>query len=321
MPMRSTGKKRNVVLFIVLGAVMLGLAIALSVGWVVWNWREAVRLAMGITFFILLITGVVLNTIFLVREARRNERHDSFINAVTHELKTPIASIRLYLETLQRRQLTDEQREEFYGIMLTDTDRLLSTVEQVLKAGEVGHNARLRVRMLVNLRALVEECVTMAITRYHLAPTAITLAPGDATQELLVRGDPSALQTAVMNLLGNAVKYSPNGVNIRVNVQEHHSAWVRVSVTDTGIGIPQSDLKRIFRRFYRVPSRAVMMTTGTGLGLFLVRSIARQHGGDAFAESSGESSGSTVSIQLPRLMGVAWPEKNGPAETPQEVKS
>lgn len=304
--MRSKEIKRNVALFIVLGAVMLGLAIALGVGWIVWNWREAVRLAIGISFLGLLIAGVVLNTIFLVREARRNERHDSFINAVTHELKTPIASIRLYLETLQRRQLSDEQRDEFYKIMLSDSDRLLATVEQVLKAGEVGQNSRLRVKMQVNVGALVEECVALGKTRYHLNEDEIVLEPNDSGQEFLVRGDPMALQTAVMNVIGNAVKYSPNGVKVLVAVKEHHGAWVRVSVRDTGIGIPEGDLQRIFRRFYRVPSRAVMMTKGTGLGLFLVKTIARQHGGDAFAESSGEGRGSTVVLQLPRLMNVAW---------------
>ena len=125
-------------LFIVLGSCLVGVAIVLNVGWIILNWRRFIPLLIGIPFFILLIAGVVLNTIFLVREVRRNERHDSFINAVTHELKTPIASIRLYLETLERRELSEEKRQEFYGIMLEDSDRLLATVEQVLKAGEVG---------------------------------------------------------------------------------------------------------------------------------------------------------------------------------------
>jgi signal transduction histidine kinase len=309
MPIRSGGKRRNIVLFIVLGAVMLGLAITLTTGWVVWNWQQMVRLAIGIPFFLLLMTGVVLNTIFLVREARRNERHDSFINAVTHELKTPIASIRLYLETLQRRQLTEAQRDEFYQIMLADSDRLLATVEQVLKAGEVGQHSRLRVRMLVKLQALVEDCVQLVIKRNHLPADAIEIESYNKPEELLVRGDPEALQTALMNILGNAVKYSPSGVKIRVSLKEHHAAWVRVSVTDSGIGIPQDDLKRIFRRFYRVPSRAVLTTKGTGLGLFLVRTIARQHGGDAFAESEGEGKGATVGMQLPRVIGVPWREE------------
>ncbi|MGI0134689.1 MAG: histidine kinase dimerization/phospho-acceptor domain-containing protein, partial [Candidatus Micrarchaeaceae archaeon] len=116
--MRIKGRRRNVVLFILLGACLVGVAVFLNVSWIILNWRRLWPMLIGIPFFLLLIAGVVLNTIFLVREVRRNERHDSFINAVTHELKTPITSIRLYLETLERRELSEEKRREFYGIML-----------------------------------------------------------------------------------------------------------------------------------------------------------------------------------------------------------
>ena len=121
---------------------MLGAAVALNVGWIILNWRRLVPMLIGIPFFALLIAGVVLNTIFLVREVRRNERHDSFLNAVTHELKTPITSIRLYLETLQRLNLPEAKRREFYAMMLQDSEWLLATVEQVLKAGELGQRTQ-----------------------------------------------------------------------------------------------------------------------------------------------------------------------------------
>ncbi|WP_252263396.1 sensor histidine kinase [Paracidobacterium acidisoli] len=290
------------ILFILLGVCLVGVAIALNVGWVVLNWRRLAPLALGIPFFILLIVGLVLNTIFLVREVRRNERHDSFINAVTHELKTPITSIRLYLETLQRRQVSEETREEFYRTMLADSDRLLATVEQVLKAGEVGQRSRSQIRIAVDMHALTEECVRTAITRYHLDPASITLHSEGPARPLVVRGDPDDLQTALMNLLGNAVKYSPEKLEAQVSLRLEHDTWVRISVTDQGIGIPPAHLRRIFRRFYRVPTRSVLRTKGTGLGLFLVRTIARQHGGDAFAESAGEGRGATVGLQLPRLL-------------------
>jgi signal transduction histidine kinase len=290
------------VLFTLLGVCLIGVAVTLNVSWIVLNWRRIVPMALGIPFFALLIVGVALNTIFLVREVRRNERHDAFLSAVTHELKTPIASIHLYLETLQFRQIDDAQRNEFYTRMLADSDRLLATVEQVLKAGEVGQRSRSHVRVSVDMRELVEDCVRITLQRNHLEEKAITLRVEESLLPMMVRGDPDELQTALLNVLANAIKYSPDGVDVTVALSVEQDAWVRVSVTDHGIGIPAAHLKRIFRRFYRVPTRNVLRTKGTGLGLYLVRTIARQHGGDATAQSAGEGRGSTISLQLPRIL-------------------
>jgi two-component system, OmpR family, sensor histidine kinase SenX3 len=133
--MRITSRGKTIAFFITLGACLVALAVFLNVSWVVYHWRSVVPLVLGIVFFGVIIAGLVVNTIFIVREIRRNERHDTFLNAVTHELKTPITSIRLYLETLQSRPLDEAQRRDFYRIMLEDSERLLGTVEQVLKAG------------------------------------------------------------------------------------------------------------------------------------------------------------------------------------------
>ena len=300
--MRISGRKRNMVLFILLGAFMLGAAITLNVGWIILNWRRFVPMLIGIPFFALLIAGVVLNTIFLVREVRRNERQDAFLNAVTHELKTPIASIRLYLETLQRRDVPEEQRQEFYEMMLEDSDWLLATVEQVLKAGELGQRTQTQVRLPVDMRVLVLECIERTRARHHLEENAIAFEDTEEPTPMIVRGNREELQSVVMNLLDNAVKYSPKTVEVKVRLSVRNDAWIVVSVADRGIGIPAAQLKRIFKRFYRVPARSVLRTKGTGLGLFIVRTIARQHGGDVFAESAGEGSGTTVSVQLPRLL-------------------
>lgn len=270
-------------------------------GWIILNWREGIKVFLGVIFFGAIVTGLVLNTIFLVREIRRNEQHDSFINAVTHELKTPIASIRLYLETLQRRELDEAQRREFYQSMLVDTERLTVTVEQVLKAGAVAQKKASGQRIPVDFNSVVQECVELARNRHHLGPENLdyreTVSQAGSGGVL---GDPEELHTAVTNLLDNAVKYSPNGVHIGVELSAPDEENVVLRVRDRGVGIPQNELKRIFKRFYRVRQRGRARVKGTGLGLFIVRSIAKNHGGRVFAESEGEGKGTTVTLELPR---------------------
>src|SRR5206468_5815987 len=140
--MKITSRAKATAFFITLGACLVALTIALNVSWIVLNWREVVPLVLGVILIGFITAGVVVNTIFLVREIRRNEQHDSFLNAVTHELKTPVASIRLYLQTLQTRELDADKRREFYRIMLEDSDRLLHTIEQVLRAGSARSRFR-----------------------------------------------------------------------------------------------------------------------------------------------------------------------------------
>ena len=303
-PMRITRRGRAMFFFIALGVCLVGVAVTLNVGWIILNWRRVEVVLIAIPFFGLLIAGLILNTIFLVREVRRNEQQDSFLNAVTHELKTPITSIRLYLDTMRRRDVSREQQQEFLGVMSEDTDRLMATVEQVLKAGEIAQRVRSRVRIRVDMDQLVRDAASTAISRYHLDPDAIHVESRQLQSgaSFAVAGNPEELRTAVMNIIDNAVKYSPDGAKLSIVLSVESDAWVMVSVTDQGLGIPQPQLKRIFRRFYRVPNRSILRVKGTGLGLFLVRSIARQHGGDAFAESAGEGRGSTIHLQLPRIL-------------------
>jgi two-component system, OmpR family, sensor histidine kinase SenX3 len=303
--MRIATRRKAIVLSITLGACLVALAIALNVTWIIINWRSLLLQVVGVLFFLVLIAGLILNTIFLVREVKRSERHDSFLNAVTHELKTPITSIRLYLETLQRHEVPESQRKEFYDIMLADSDRLLATVEQVLKAGEVGQRTRNQVRLQVLFDDLVRDCIRTALQRYHLQESTIHLVVDPQAEQLAVVGNPEDLRTAVLNILDNAVKYSPEGPQLEVRLTLDGDAWMMLTVSDHGLGIAPLHLKRIFKRFYRVPARNVFRIKGTGLGLFLVRSIARQHGGDVVAESEGEGRGATIRLQLPRALSSA----------------
>ena len=301
--MRRISANQAIAFFITLGVVLVLFAVGLNVGWIVLNWRRVVPLVLGIIFFVAIIAGLVLNTIFLVREIRRNEQQDSFLNAVTHELKTPLASIRLYLETLEKRQLDEAQRREFYGVMLQDTQRLLGTIEQVLQAGEV-RQGRLRAQWHeVDFTAIVRETMASTLRRNHLPESAFRFATQPA-EELLVRGNPEQLRTAVGNLFDNAVKYSGEKPEIVVSLFSPDIDTIALSVQDRGVGIPRNELKRIFKRFYRAYSPGhggAKQVKGTGLGLFIVRTVARQHGGDASAESEGIGKGSTFRIQLPRV--------------------
>jgi len=289
------GRRKTIAFFIALGAGLILVTLLLYIGWVLLNWRHGILLFLGVLLTLVLIGGVVLNTIFLVREIRRNAQHDAFINAVTHELKTPVASIRLYLETLQKRAVDEEKRQEFYRIMLDDSDRLLGTIEQVLRTGRFGHPTRI-VNTPVDLGAVVEECVDRARKLHHAAPASLEYRPG---RGLTVLGDADEVRAAVSNLIDNAVKYSGADVKVTVETNAVDGKFAAVRVTDQGAGIPKAELKQIFKRFYRVAGPHAAHVQGTGLGLYIVRSVAKRHGGRAWAESEGPGHGSTFVLEFP----------------------
>jgi signal transduction histidine kinase len=292
-----SGRQRKAIFFTVFGICLVAAAVTLNVSWLLINWRETVLIVFGSIFFMVIIAGMVINTIFLVREIRRNEQHDSFINAVTHELKTPVASIRLHLQTLQMREMDEAKRHEFYKVMLDDSDRLLHTIDQVLLAGATGSILRRSARTRLDLALVARECVELARTRFHLGDDALQYL--EQSSPAVVLGDADELKAAVWNLIDNAVKYSPGRPRIRVELAAAENQRYAVRVTDNGVGISPAELKRIFKRFYRIPASVAVRTKGSGLGLFIVRSVARKHGGRAFAESAGQGHGSTFTLLLP----------------------
>lgn len=291
-------RRKTAIFFLILGISLTVLAAALNIGWILLNLREVALLVFGVIFFALIITGLILNTIFLVREIRRNEQHDAFLNAVTHELKTPIASIKLYLETLKTRDVPEEKKREFYDVMLADSDRLLGTVEQVLQASRTREKQQLMNVGELNLTDLLKETVSIVQTRYNMDDNAIRFS--SPIEDIMIIGDRSDLQTAFANLLDNAVKYSGPQPKISVRLKATTGHKAEVFIKDSGPGIPRSDLKRIFKRFYRVPD-ANSTAKGSGLGLAIVRSIIERHRGRVGAESKGEGTGSTFFVRLPRV--------------------
>jgi signal transduction histidine kinase len=295
--MISSGRKKSIAFFIALGAAVIAVSLLLYIGGVAFDWRQGVRVVLGIILLAVVIAGVVLNTIFLVREIRRNEQHDAFINAVTHELKTPIASIRLYAETLQTRAVDETKRKEFYRIILQDSDRLLGTIEQILRTGRIGAGSKPANLSPVDLPDIVTECVSRARVLHHVSNEAIQYE--HPSEQLRIVGDLDEVRAAISNLLDNAVKYSGNAARVVVNTESSDGKNVVVRVRDNGPGIPEFELKRIFKRFYRMSGPLATRVKGTGLGLFIVRSVARRHGGRAWAESAGPGRGSTFYIEFP----------------------
>ena len=291
------GRRRSIAFFIALGIGLISVIVLLYIGWVLLGWHTGILRFLGTLLVLTIIVGAVLNTTFLVREIRRNEQKDAFINAVTHELKTPVASIRLYLETLQTRTVDEAKRQEFYRTMVEDSDRLLATIEQVLRTGRIGSTSHRKLHLSrIDLNAVIEECLTRTRALHRLTAESLQYKPGPA---VTVMGDLDEVRAAVSNLIDNAVKYSGSAVQVVVETQAVDDKFVTLRVRDQGPGIPKMELKQIFKRFYRVPGPLATRVKGTGLGLFIVRSVAKRHGGRAWAESDGPGRGSTFILKLP----------------------
>jgi len=232
------------IFFLIFGSCLIGLAIALQVGWIFFSLERVALLVIGSIFFAAIITGLVLNMIFLIREIRRNEQQNAFLNAVTHELKTPIASIKLYLETLKTRDLSEEKRQEFYDIMLADNARLLNTVEQVLQASRTRERQEdLRNITQINLNSLIDEAVSIIKTRYRLQEDEITFTKNESLYE--ITGDKNELLSVFTNLLDNAVKYSNEKIKVSVRARNLDSKNVIIRIKDEGMGIPADELERV----------------------------------------------------------------------------
>ena len=270
------GRRRSVIFFTVFGICLVAIAVALNVSWIVLNWKLGILAILGVILFGLIIAGMVLNTIFLVREIRQNEQKDSFLNAVTHELKTPVASIRLYLQTLQTRELDAEKRQRFYRIMLEDSDRLIHTIEQVLRAG--AHRSRFSPRGhdIASISKKSRASASSSRGRVFTSTEAVAVVREPRRTASVVLGNVEELKAAVWNLLDNAVSIRHPTFASASNSKSSPSVASQSVSSITGIGIASTELKRIFRRFYRTPALGAVRTKGSGLGLFIVRSVAKQ---------------------------------------------
>lgn len=253
-------------------------------------------LVAGILSLVTMMTVLIMFSVFLVREILEVRRQNSFIDSVTHELKSPLASLKLCLETTIRPELTPEQREELRQMMLDDVDRLSIFIDDVLEASRLAHGQSGHPLSDVCLYDLVARCAQSIAQRHKIPPEGISLS---IPQDLSLRTDRTSLETIFRNLLDNAVKYSNHPVRVKVQASFPRPGTITVEVQDNGIGIPPRHIKRIFERFYRVPGEEVRSRRGTGLGLFVVSALARNLGGRLEARSKGAGFGASMLLSLP----------------------
>jgi len=292
---------------ITLGSITVLLSIALLVGWSVLLGQKITRsadiagdvwlLVLGALSFVLIIVVLVLFVISLARGIIEVRKQDTFIDSVTHELKSPLASLQLCLETLGRDGLEGDAREKLRHMMLEDVDRLRAFIDDVLEANRLSY-ARPGMLNLsdVSLSELAEQCAAAVRARHKLEPHEVSI---DVDPELIVSTDRAALEIVVKNLIDNAAKYSGRPALVEVVASRESNKTVRFEVSDNGIGIDRKNLKRVFHRFYRVEEQEVRERRGTGLGLFVVWALVKQLGGNVRAFSEGRGQGTTMRVELP----------------------
>lgn len=309
---------RTITLPIALGATGVALSIAMLVGWILVLVRnvqltQQLRantwlMASGSLSFLVIVTVIVVISLFLAREILESQRQVRFIDSVTHELKSPLASLKLLVETLDRRALTDRKRHELHRMMLDDIDRLGAFIDDILESSRVGYR-RDRACAEVDLRALVNRAASRALDRHHAPEGAITL---QVPEGLTLVTDGTALEVVLRNLLDNAVKYSNDPVQVTLSARQVGGKRVLIEVRDQGIGIPRQHLQRIFDRFYRAPTESVNSRSGTGLGLYVAAGLVRTLGGRLQAESAGPNRGTMMSFSIPLHLPGSVAPKDGP---------
>ncbi len=301
--------RRSIGVPVTVGTVLIVLVLALAVGWQVLVWTDSgpdpaalprldwLLLVLGTTFFAVVMIGLVWLCTWLVAEVRLNQRQRAFLDAVTHEMKTPLASVRLGLETLDRHNLDEARRHDFLRSMGEDLDRLDETIALVLAAARAEERGRgdWRRRPAIELGDVIDDSVHELVERHGLPASAVTVDP---IAPVRVLGDRSELSLIFRNLLENAFKYSRGEPAIHVSVQQPSEGRVAIAIGDEGIGIPRHELRKIFNRFYRAGRDVQRQVAGLGLGLFVVRAMVRKQGGRVVAESEGAGQGSRFVVTL-----------------------
>ncbi len=299
--------RRSLGLPITLAIVMIALLIVLTIGWVLLAVLGALAdsrfaglywamLSVGSTFYAVLVVGVVMYLALSVKAINLSRRQSNFVDSVTHELKTPITSLKLYLQTLNRRALTPAQQAEFHRAMLEDVERLDRLINHVLDAGRLDADLADGEWIEVPLAPVVRQCAEMICLRYRVKPETVEVDVAPCW----VRARGADLDMVFRNLIDNAVKYAaPEDPRVKVTAQLESPALVVARVIDNGNGIPAKQRRRIFGRFVRLGSELERNRPGTGLGLYIVRTVVRRLKGSIGVTDRPDGHGSVFEIRLP----------------------
>jgi two-component system phosphate regulon sensor histidine kinase PhoR len=287
---------------ITLAVVMIVLVISLLVGWITLTVRELnqsvlfwVLLLVGTLFLLLVLVGVVLYLLISIKGIRLNQRQSNFIDSVSHELKSPIASLKLYLQTLSRRTVTEEQQANFFNFMLDDVERLDTLINHMLDAARLDQQPVETDTVDVELSAVLRSCAETACLRYHLPPETIRLQVTPA----ILRARPIDIEMVFRNLIDNAIKYGGAEPAVEVDSQFVGDGRVVTRIVDKGRGIPAKLRRKIFGRFVRLGSELERSQSGTGLGLFIVRTLVNRLQGKITVRDRVGQSGTIFEIELP----------------------
>ena len=290
---------------ILLGVVLIGSLVALTVGWVLVSIAAALGssnaafywavLGVGVALLVVVLAGVIVYLALTVKAIALSQRQSNFIDSVTHELKSPLASLKLYLQTLTRRSVPAEQQADFHRFMLQDVERLDGLIDHLLDAARTLHRRPSATDDVTDLAPLLAS-VRAAVTKRHaVAEDCVRVECGPG---LAVKGRETDVEIVFRNLIDNAVKYSLPEPEVEVTAAAT-AGRVAVRVADNGPGIPLAQRNAVFRRFVRLGSELERSTPGTGLGLFLVRSLVKQLRGKVSAKGRIGQQGSIFEVELP----------------------
>lgn len=272
--------------------------IALMIIWIFLAARQSWwgTLTIGTIAFSLVLIGISIYLFLMIKERQLNQRQINFVDAVTHELKSPISSLRLYLETLQLRELDESKRREFYQTMdgeLQRLDNLINQLLQVARLDAIGESVEIE---QIDLRLAARRAAEVAAARHKLDPDQVFQVAGDPCR---IQAAPIVVDMILGNLLDNAIKYGGNPPQVQVQIGRIDNHRIEVKVVDNGIGVPPELRSRIFRLFFRGQNELERTTKGTGIGLFVAQTLVHKMKGKIAVEDNPNGPGSVFRIELP----------------------